>query len=217
VAAIKKGLRPNTELDAALYDLMLTGVCEDDSVKDAYDLYRVAEHRTAMDAFSIAGATPEMVKHALAIDPKVTEAYRELFMDCRRFRNKLERISYAKDYPADAYGKEMVRAAVTAGLDYLLWAYGASDSQIDARSVIRQTMAEAYYRGMAHRGQSISSPSAKEAHKWWGTAVKNAELLERVDPRAEKQALEEIRIALERRDDTIVASDAPVPLNEILH
>jgi hypothetical protein len=209
--------RPEGALDSDLYDLLVAGKTLNHAVRDAYDLYKVPEHRAAMDAFTLADATPELVRLALHIPESVTKTYRYLFMDVQAFRNKLERITYAQQYPGDAYTKEMMRSAITAGLDHLLWAFGASQIDVDSRTVIRQTMAEAYYRGMAHRGQSISSAQAKEAHRWWGTAVKNAELLERVDPRAEKQALEEIRIALEKHDDTFTASSSPVPPGEILH
>lgn len=215
---VRGGLnRPADPLCADLYDLLASGSTDNDAVVDAYDLYMAADHRAAMDAFSLAEATPELIRAALRVPEKVTAAYAHLFMDCSSFRNNLEKISYARDYPGDAYTKEMMRSAITAGLDYLLWAFGAPHVEVDARRVIRQTMAESYYRGMAHRGQSISSAQAREAHRWWGTAVRNAELLEKVDPRAEKQALEEIRIALEKYDDTHTASSSPVPPGEILH
>lgn len=217
LAALKQQRRPSDRFEAELYDVMSSGQSHDSAVRDAYDIYNVIEHRTALDAFCIVDASPQVIQSVLQVPASVVEAYRHLFFDTSAFRNRLERFSYAREYPADLYGKELMRSAVTAGLDYLMWAYGAGDTQVDSRAVIRQTMAEAYYRGMAHRGQSIGSVNAKEAHKWWSTAVRNAELLEKVDPRAEKQALEEIRIALDKYDDTLTATSSPVPVNEILH
>jgi hypothetical protein len=48
-------------------------------------------------------------------------------------------------------------------------------------------------------------------------AIRNAELLEKIDPRATRAAYDELRIALEAKDDTLAPSAAPVPLDQVLH
>lgn len=215
--AVVAAKAPTDPLDLALYNHLTAGNVARSDVGDAYDLYSDAEHRAAVEAFLLAGATPATIERVLSIPQTVTEMYRHIFFDQTVFRNKLEVLAYAADFDGSTYAREVLKAAVTVGLEYLLWVYGSPDVQVDARQVIRHTMAEAYYRGMAHRGNSLTSGVSKEAHRWWSTAVKNAELLERIDPRAEKQAFEEIRIQLEKCDDTYTADAAPVDVTEILH
>jgi hypothetical protein len=70
---------------------------------------------------------------------------------------------------------------------------------------------------MAHKGNALTSNMAKEAQKWWATAIRNAEILERIDPHTERAAAEELRIALEGRDETLKAEQSPVPVQNILH
>jgi len=216
--AVKAGIPPADPRALALYSHLRKDPAALPEVVEAYDLYRNDTHRVAMDGFILAGATAPLIERVLGVKQPVAEAYMYLFTDVTAFRNKLELLSYATNYgTGDAHGREIIRAAVNVGIDYLLWVYGRPDIQVDARHVIRHTMAEAYYRGMAHRGNSVTSDIAREAHRWWGTAVKNAELLEKIDPRAEKQAFEEIRIQLEKVDDTYTVETAPVDPSDILH
>ena len=206
---------PSDPLEFALYEHLTAGVQSDSS--EAYDLFSDSDNRAVLEAFLLAGANAALVERVIGVKTGVTEAYRHLFFDESQFRNRLEVFRYVADFNGSPHAREVLRTAVNAGLDYLLWAYGKGEVQIDTRQVIRHTMAEAYYRGMAHRGNSVTSQIAKEAHKWWGSAVRNAELLEKIDPRAEKQAFEEIRIQLEKVDDTYKADSAPVDVTEILH
>jgi len=202
-------------LEHALYEYLTTRAPSD--AGDAYDLFADSDNRAVLEAFLLAGGNAALIERVIGVKAAVTEAYRHLFFDESNFRNRLEIFRYVADFQGSPHAKEVLRTAVNSGLDYLLWAYGRGEVQIDARQVIRHTMAEAYYRGMAHRGNSVTSQVAKEAHKWWGSAVRNAELLEKIDPRAEKQAFEEIRIQLEKFDDTYKADEAPVDVTEILH
>lgn len=214
--AADAGIAPSDPLLRELFDL-LAGNPARDPVTEAYDLYQTETHRVVMDAFIVASATPQLIESVLGVKVEVVDIYAYLFFDKSVFRNRLELLSYAASYPGDAHAQELMRAAVNVGLEYLLWAYGRGDVQVDARSIIRHTMAEAYYRGMAHRGNALTSGITRESHKWWATAVKNAELLERIDPRAEKHAFEEIRIQLEKADTTYTTETAPVPVTDILH
>lgn len=214
--AVNAGIAPADPLARELFDL-LTGGQVRDAVAEAYDLHQVEAHRSVLDAFLVASATPQLIETVLGVKAEVIGAYTYLFFDKSVFRNRLELLSYAASYPGESHAQELIRAAVNVGLEYLLWAYGRGDVQVDARTIIRHTMAEAYYRGMAHRGNALTSGITRESHKWWATAVKNAELLERIDPRAEKHAFEEIRIQLEKADTTYTTETAPVPVTDILH
>lgn len=213
---VSEGKLPSDDIEAALYrHLTEKGVRND--AGDAYDIYMESEHRAVLEAFLIAGSTSSLIEKVLQIPSSTTAAYQHLFFDQSSFRNRLELLGYATEFDGSNHAREVLRASVTVGLEYLLWVYGGANVQVDSRQVIRHTMAEAYYRGMAHRGNSITSGVAKESQKWWATAVRNAELLEKIDPRAEKQAFEEIRIQLEKHDDTFTPDDAPVDPADIMH
>jgi len=200
-----------------LYKLVTTGACDDSDVMYARDLYLVKEHRAAMDAFVLSKMPDEQVRDLIGVPISALEMYRQLYMDVSVFRNKLEIITFANEY-GDTYGAEMVRAAVMIGPDYLLWSYGSQDiAALDNRLVVRKTMIDSFFRGLAHRGNALTSGVAREAQKWWGTAIRNAQILEEIDPRATKTAFDELRITLGKRDITHTSDQAPVPVTEILH
>lgn len=208
---------PTDALEVALFARLSGQPCLVEAVAYASDLHENEEHRPVIDAFLLARTPLDIIASTLDIPAHVLETYMQLFMDVSVFRNKLELITYATHYESSAYGKELVRAAVTVGLDYLLWAYGNGNGQLDTRHVIRRTMLDAYFRGMAHKGNALTSNVAKEALKWWSTAIRNAESLEKIDPHTAQNAVDELRIALEAKDESLKIAEAPVPVTEILH
>jgi hypothetical protein len=202
---------------AALYAIYDNAPCPDDLVQYAFDLHEEEEHRAILDAFLLTRCALSEVVAVLEIDIPVIETYMHLYMDTSVFRNKLEVISYAAHYEGSAYSKELVKTAVQVGPEYLHWAYGKPRDDIDPRTIIRRTMLDSYFRGMAHKGNGLTTGVTKEAHKWWATAIKNAELTERMNPTTAKQALDELRIALGQQDETVAADAFEVPLSDILH
>jgi hypothetical protein len=200
----------------ALYQVITKQPNPDAVAAYAYDLYQDQQHRTILDAFILAEVPPQTTSRVLVIPSDVLQFYTEMFFDISVFRNRLEKISYASNYDGDAWGAELLRTGVMVGAEYLVWTYGGQET-LDTRAVVRHTMIDAFFRGMSHKGNSLTSGVAKEAQKWWATAIKNAEILEKMDPQAAKQAYEELRIALEGADETVPAEKAPVPIDDILH
>lgn len=200
----------------ALADLLHEGACEDQDVAYAYDIRADAYHRSVMDAFLLSGTDPTVVEDLLKIPSHVIDTYHHLFMDTSVFRNRLERISYAAEYEGSEQERETVRVSVMVGPEVLLWMYGGSP-ELEPRDIVRRTMSDAFFRGLAHKGNSVTSSTAKESLKWWHTSIRNAELLEKIEPSTAKQAHEELRIAIAGEDNTYSAEDSPVPLDEILH
>lgn len=216
VDAVDKKIPPAGALESALYAVLTNGTPVEEKVKYAYELFLNEEHRAVLDAFLLSDAPHDVVSRVLSIPSDVLSAYSYLFFDSTMFRNRLEKISYASSYDGNAYAKELLRTGVMVGSDYLVWTYGGKE-EVDARRVVRHTMVDSFFRGMSHKGNSLTSNVTREAQKWWATAIKNAEILERIDPRATKQAYEELKIALEGVDETTSADKSPVPLEDILH
>lgn len=216
VTAVKARTPPAGGRELALYQVITRQPSPDPVAAYAYDLFQDAQHRAILDAFILAEAGLGTTSRVLNIPSDVLEFYVDMFFDTSVFRNRLEKISYASNYEGDAWASELLRTGVMVGADYLVWTYGGQD-KLDTRAVVRHTMIDAFFRGMSHKGNSLTSGVAKEAQKWWATAIKNAEILEKMDPQAAKQAYEELRIALQGTDTTIPAEKAPVPLDDILH
>lgn len=209
---------PADPVDASGYELFQKGQTSDPVTQYAYELHDNSEHRAILDAFLLSMLDVSRISVVLGIPEDVLARYMYFFLDLDAFRNKLELISYASTYEGSSYGRELVRAAVTVGPSYLLWAFGDSTlDDLDTRFVIRSTMRDAYFRGLAHKGNALTTDVAKESQKWWLTAIKNAELLERIDPHTAKDAAKELQIALESHDETLKPEQSPVPLEDILH
>jgi hypothetical protein len=208
---------PSDLLMQGLYKLLLGKASVSPESEGAYELFLTPRHRTAMDAFFLAKAPIDLIAKVLEMQPSVAAAYGYLFMDTSVFQNRLELISYAMNYDSDEYGKELVRAAVTAGPEYLMWSYGGSVGEVDSHFIVRKTMVDSFFRSMAHKGNALTSGVAKEAQKWMQTAIRNAEILEKLEPRTTQSAFDELRIALDSRDETVHVDKPPVPLSEILH
>jgi len=217
LAAVKTSTPPPPgDLEAALHGLIKRNGPPDPWAEYAYDLYLDVQHRSVLDAFILAGAELDVVSKVLGIPVLVLMAYEYLFFDMATFRNRLEKITYASNYDGDAYAAELLKTGIMVGADYLIWTYGGKDT-VDTRAVVRHTMIDAFYRGMSHKGNSLTSAVSKESQKWWATAIRNAEILEKMDPQATKQAYEELRIALEGVDETVSVEKSPVPVDDIMH
>lgn len=207
---------PADDRAAELHAALRHSPTADENVAYALDLFRTESHRSVVDAFLLAGTTPDIISNVLSIPVSVLKEYEYFFFDLSAFRNRLEKISYASEYDGDKLARELVKTGVMVGPNYLIWTYGGTED-VDTRQVVRHTMVDAYFRGMAHKGNSLTSGVTRESQKWWGTAIRNAEILEKMDPRTSKQAHEELRIALDGVDETTSVENSPVPLEDILH
>jgi len=216
LAAAQARTPPSGEWEQTVYAVMIQGVPTNPTVVYAYDLYIDTLHRAILEAFIIANAPRTTIMQVLGIPFEVLEIYEYLFFDVTVFRNRLEKISYAANFTGDPFAAELLRTGVMIGPDYLVWTYGGREP-VDTRTIVRYTMTDAFFRGMAHKVNGLTSGVTKEAQKWWATAIKNAEILEKMDPQATKQAYEELRIALEGVDETTSVEQSPVPLTEICH
>lgn len=208
---------PSDPLMLELTKLLSSQTPVSPDVVSAYELFCTPLHRTVMDAFFLSKAPVDLISKVLEMGPAVASTYAHLFMDTSVFENRLQLISYALNYDADEYGKELMRAAVTAGPEYLMWSYGGGIGHIDSHFIVRKTMVDSFFRSLAHKGNSLTSGVAKEAQKWMQTAIRNAEILEKLEPRTTQSAFDELRIALDSRDETTHVDKPPVPLSEILH
>lgn len=186
----------------------------DEVTVHAYELFTDLRHRGYMDAFLLAGGDADTIQRVFDVPMEVTEAYEYAFFDKSVFRNRMEKLSFAANYEeansTDRWGGELVRSGLTTGLDYLIWTFGgATVMDLDVRHSIRTAMVDAFYKSRLHLGNAVTSEVSKEAQKWLNVATKNAELLEKLDPKVAAQAHEALRVALTQSDDTVVEEVKP--------
>lgn len=197
--------------------LLLSGApCPVVHVEHARDLWVEEEHRAALDAFLLARVALPKIAEVLEIPIDTVAAYAHLYMDVSVFRNKLERRSYAMRYGTDKYATELVRTAVVAGPEYLLWTFDDKHEGLEPATVVRRAMVDGYFRGLAHRGNGLTTDVTKEAHRWMQFGVSNAQSLEKIDPRTARSAHEELSIAIKGRDLTISVGSGPVAPEDVL-
>jgi len=206
---------PSDAVMAQLFEL-LSGRPSTPDTQYAWELFKEEEHRPTLDAFLLAKVPFDLIEKTLGVAQPALTIYAHLFMDCAVIRNRLEALSFASSYEGPVHGRDLLRTVMSVGMEYLLWAHGGN-VDLDPRSVVRRTMTDAYFRGLAHRGNAVTTATAKEAQKWWHMAIRNAELLEKIDPRATRAAYEELRIALEAKDETLAVDKGPVSVDEMLH
>ena len=197
--------------------LLLGGApCPVADVEYARDLWEEKEHRAALDAFLLARVALPQIAEVLEISIDTVAAYAHLYMDVTVFRNKLERRSYAMRYGDDKYASELVRTAVVAGAEYLLWTFDEKHDTLEPATVVRRAMVDGYFRGLAHRGNGITTDVTREAHRWMQFGVSNAQSLEKLDPRTARSAHEELSIAIKGRELTISVGAGPVAPEDVL-
>jgi hypothetical protein len=178
--------KPSDVYLARVYDVILD-IITDDDISDALDLVRVAEHRETLIAFFLCGATVDQISQCLEISTTVLEHVRMLVMDMTQFRNKLEKLSYARSLVDSGNmtdkGREYLETGLTHGPDALFYhfVWGNEEMPIDARRHIRQFIQTAYHLSTTARGNKVTAESTKEAIKWIGMATKLHDTLKEMD------------------------------------
>ena len=207
---------PSHGIEAALWKIRrgeeITGVA-----KWAHEIYASVFEREVMQAWVLARASDDVIQRWLRIPPEVTQAYRYLFFDVEVFRDELDILSWVHEYEQERQGSDLgvqlLHIAVMEGVDKLTFLYGRGESEMDPDKVQYVVMTEAYHRGRAHRGASVSSKEAQAAHSFMNTAAKIAQGL------GKKGApdLGGLRLKLKFNDQTEPVADAAERGEVILH
>lgn len=216
--AIEKASKPK---DAKIADLVLA-FTKDKKAKPeliyAVDLFVDAYQRTVMDALVLGHATTEEIQEATGIPLNVIAAYQTYIFDSDVFRNELDRISWVRGLSKHVSADELklLQAALTVGAKYLIWLITGRGSFTPV-DVIRHSMNDAMFRGMAHRSAPINSDIAKEALLWIRTAERLAKTLQALDPQDIAEAEKQLRIALMYDETTVNEETSGITPENILH
>jgi hypothetical protein len=174
--------------------------------------------RAVMDALCLGRATDEEIHDATEVPLKVIAAYQEYFFDQSVFDDGLERISWVRAQANYINPEELqlLQCVITAGVAYLTWLL-TGRGKFSPAQVLRHSMNDAMFRGMAHRGAPVNSDVAKEAHQWIRTAERLAKSLHIIDPEDQQEAEKQLRIALTYDDTTGNEESTGISPDKILH
>ncbi len=207
---------PENALEAALWKIRhgeeIQGV-----VAWAHEIYASVLEREILQAFIFARAPGDVIEKWLGIPEEVTEAYQHLFFDVDIFRDRLDALSWIHEYEQEqmgsTHGVQLLHVAFAEGVDKLAFLYGRGEADVDPEKVQRVAMTEAYHRGRAHRGASVSSKEATAAHAFLNTAVKIAQTIGKKGG----PDLESLRLRLRYNDQTEPVNDAAERGEVIVH
>ena len=212
VQAFEEKKRPSSGLEQELYDL-LSGQVVSRAVESAMDIYQHEFKREVLEAFLLAGASPEEIDQILRVSVPETEAYRSIFFDPSVFSNELDVIDYAYEYKKSEFGTELKRYAVDLGLECLKVRMSRGSYVVHgemAQDVIRST---AFIMAQLARVNKSDSSMANASLKWAQLSLKAAPD-EKDKP---KGTVEDLKIALEPKEHTTNEEDSGISPDKILH
>jgi hypothetical protein len=184
------------------------------AVKKFIDPYQ----RAVMDALCLGRASIEDIHEATEIPHAVITAYQEYIFDQDVFDDGLDRVAWVRaqqDYIAQDE-LQLLQCVLTVGVKYLTWLL-TGRGKFSPAQVLRHSMNDAMFRGMAHRGAPVNSDVAKEAHQWIRTAERLAKTLHAIDPEDQQEAEKQLRIALSYDDTTGNEETTGIAPDKILH
>ena len=218
------GLPPEDPLLLRVYSVMVGDVVDDD-VQYAIDKINEPQDRDAIVAYLLSGADPQTIADSLWISRKeVIEIFALLYMDLSTFRDKLEHLRFCEYYlahvcdPEDHRNKALIQQGISHGPKALeLWWKRAGDHVAVAREDITDAVLRmAFTNAMAAKDVSVTSPVAKEAHRWVRTAMDTLEVRDH-DKGLDDDSLDAL-VAIDRQlESTKTPEEAGLNPEEILH
>jgi hypothetical protein len=192
------------------YFLYRSGVTKDVSqaVHVASVMNKLPYPRAALRAFLIAKTPHAPFLAATDIDEETLLAYKHLFFDPTVFINRLIKIAYVRQLPADSdhgkFERDMMMCGLQLGWEYVLWKVTGGRFQMPVKEALRHVLTDSLWRSREHVFNSITDARTKESRAWIPQALKTAELLEKINP-DRVNALEDLKLQLVGLDTTKTA------------
>lgn len=211
--ALKSNKAPKGGVEAALFSL-IQGKKSSDEVVYAYDIYSSLFKREVIESFLLVEASPEEVFSILGVPENVTETYGHLFFDASVFKNELDRISYAYTYDRDVFGASMKKFAIDMGKESLKIKMGRGSYTVDPVHVQDGIRSTAYLMGQMIKANPMDSRMARESLNWAKLGLKAATSVEKEENVGD---IDKVKIALEKRDETVGEKETGLKPDDIMH
>jgi len=179
---------------------------ESDNVDLCYAWDKFKQNRTRMiiNAYLLADANLDVIRQATHIPMRVLQVYTEYIFDMTVFRDETDRVDYVEKMAMHLSTEEhqFYTAALTAGDEYLSWLLRKGPEKAP-KEVLKHFMMDSYFRSLEHRNAPLTSDIAHAALSWMKQGAGIAARLHQLDPQDDKEAMEELRLALGFEDTTI--------------
>lgn len=206
--------------DSALYHALLNGDCPISIVEEAAQWHADDGMRHLLDALYVGKCPPKEIAAGLDLDVAVLGPYEHLFFDRTVFRHALDVMRYSQEVetPADMpVVREYYEVAVRQGPQFLINRFRIGARPVpDPKAMLDIIAHDQMDRFLSHRGQTITSDTAREAFKWGQAAVSTAgALLNEAGKKGSKDAFQKLKILLQVNDQTATMEEAGIAPEDI--
>ena len=217
--AIAEGHKTHVDPRVTQLIMVLQKSSKNETLVYAYDKYRDDFSRIILNSLFLADTLFDEIRRVTGVPLTVLQDYQTHLFDTTIFRDHLEKLSYvnSRESHGSALEVQYLRAAMSVGSDYIVWLLNGKPKN-PPRDIQQHVMLEGMYRSAASRGTSLNSEAAKNAQKWLQMSQRAASDLMRLDPKDDRNALQELKIALEYKDQTVREGQEGIPAAiDILH
>jgi hypothetical protein len=215
--SLRKKALPN-DIDVQNLISVLNGTCKNpvaiDLTNEALTIYRensmsreVLEGCLLCDDYTI-----EDIQIITGMSYELIEIYRLFCFDLKVFSYRLKKFEYVRTYKNDDYpdGALYKKWALSVGIRFFKWHLGI-DNRLVPKEVLTNLIGDTFFRAKEHLNESLTSAVSKEALKWMKMAIDSSMAIHRIEEglneRSSGDIRDQVRIALEYRDDTKTTHD----------
>lgn len=180
----RNNIRPGPDYSESMlhyWEHRTVGHCDSVPVDIAITIYEDQIQKEILESLLLSECPDQDIIEAFSVPQKAIEIYRELFFDVKRFRTKLDKISYLENY-SDSFGKELKIRAVNLGYEYVLYTYADIVPKTSAQKQLVQRMfMSAAYKAMSMNYNGITSATTKQAIEHGKLMLKAYETLTKIN------------------------------------
>ena len=176
-----------------------------DAVFHAAVLDKIPYARAVMRSLIMSRAPSDAFMASTEVADDIIYAYGRLFFDIGVFPNRLIKIAYVRQLPADTeerkFERDMLMWGLQLGWEYIVWKISGGRLSMSSSEVLQHILSDSLWRSREHVFSSIVDPKSKESRAWVPQALRAAELMDKIAPNR-VNSLEELRIRLVGVDTT---------------
>lgn len=186
------------------------GHCSDVAADIACHMYKDKTQSEIIQALLLSECPAEDITKVFLVPTESVNIYRELFFDTRKFRTKLDKLSYVENYP-DLFGQELKKRALNLGYEYVLYTYGNIVPKTDGqKNLVQRMFMSTAYKAMSMNFNGITTNATKQSVEHAKVMLKAYEALEKSETGTVDGAFELARVLVEEeklKDCETVSAD----------